>query len=441
MRASILIFPLLLLGCAAAHAGLFPYKTHEEVLPNGLKCIVVPLDNPGLVAYLTIVRTGSRDEVEPGHTGFAHFFEHMMFRGTEKYPADLYGKIHVEMGADENAFTSDDLTCYHLTFSKQYLEKVMDTESDRFMNLKYSKPDFQKEAKAILGEYNKSYMNPFFQFEEKVLDTAYEKHTYKHTTMGFLKDIEDMPNQYEYSLQFFDRFYRPNNCVLVIVGDVEPAATMALVRKYYSDWKPGTYKPTIAQEPEQQAEKACHVDYKGQTLPLLGVAYKAPAFDPADKEFASLFLLARLSFGETSAVFNELVLKDQKVDFIQGFLDPHRDPYLFMVMARLKNVADMQAVQDRVDAAVEQARAQPPDPAMLADLKSNLKYGFLMDLDSTKRTAMSLIQVVQLTGGLAALDTFWSTVDAITPADVQKAAQKFLEKSRRTRCTLYAGAK
>ena len=441
MRASILMFPLLLLACAAAQGGLFPYKVHEEVLPNGLRCIVVPLDNPGLVAYLTVVRTGSRDEVEPGHTGFAHFFEHMMFRGTEKYPADLYNKIHVEMGADENAFTSDDLTCYHLIFSKQYLEKVMDTESDRFMNLKYSKPDFQKEAKAILGEYNKSYMNPFFQFEEKILDTAYDKHTYKHTTMGFLKDIEDMPNQYEYSLQFFDRFYRPNNCVLMIVGDVEPAATMALVRKYYGDWKAGTYKATIPQEPEHQAERTCHVDYKGQTLPLLGVAYKAPSFDPADKEFASLFLLARLSFGETSAIYNDLVLKDQKVDFIQGFLDPHRDPYLFMVMARLKNVGDLQAVQARVDAAIDEAKAKPPDPTLLADLKSNLKYGFLMELDSTKRTAMSLIQVVHLTGGLAALDTFWSTVDAITPADVQKAAQKFLANPQRTVCTLYPGAK
>ncbi len=441
MRASAFMIPLFLLSCVMAHGGVFPYKYREEVLPNGLKCIMVPLDNPGLVAYLTIVRTGSRDEVEPGHTGFAHFFEHMMFRGTEKYPADLFNKIHIEMGADGNAFTSDDLTCFFQVFSKQYLDKIAETEADRFMNLKYGKPEFQKESRAVLGEYNKSYANPFFQMDEKFFDTAYDVHTYKHTTMGFIKDIEDMPNQHDYSLQFFDRFYRPGNCVILIVGDINPDTTLALITKYYSDWKPGTYKPAYPQEPEQKGMRTCHIDYKGESLPLLFMGYKAPAFDPAGKDFASLMLLARLSFGETSKIFQDLVLKEQTVDFIGGSLDPHRDPQIFFVNTRVKKLADMATVQARIEETIEEAKTKSVDVQSLADLKSNMKYSFLMGLDSTKGTAMSLIESIELTGGISTIETYYNTMDSITPADIQQAAQKYLITDRLTVATLSTGAK
>lgn len=441
MRTSALVLPFLILSCLAAHGGVFPYKYREEVLPNGLRCILVPLDNPGLVAYLTIARTGSRDEIEPGHTGFAHFFEHMMFRGTEKYPADVFNRIHVEIGSDDNAFTGDDLTCYYLTFSKQYLEKVIDTESDRFMHLKYGVPEFQKEAKAILGEYNKNYANPFVQLEEKFFDTAYDKHTYKHTTMGFIKDIEDMPNQYEYSLQFFDRFYRPGNCVVVVVGDFDPDAVMLLLKKYYGDWKPGMYKAAYPEEPEQTAERACHVDYEGQTLPLLWVGYKGPAFDPAGKDFAALTVLGKLNFGETSKIYQDLVLKEQKVDFIDGSISSHRDPYPFSVLTRVKDQKDLDAVKSRIEAALEAAKSTPPDEKELAELKSNLKYGFLMGLDSTKRTAMNLIEIIQLTGTLMPIETYYQTIDSITPADIQAAAKKYFVTAHRTVGTLSSGAK
>lgn len=439
MRSSLLIMPFVLLSFALAHASIFPYPYREEILPNGLKCILVPLDNPGLVAHLTIVRTGSREEIEPGHTGFAHFFEHMMFRGTEKYSADAYNRIHQEMGADDNAFTSDDLTCYYAVVPKQFLARVLETEADRFMNLKYAVPEFQKEAKAVLGEYNKNYASPFFQVEEKFFETAYETHTYKHTTMGFLKDIEDMPNQYDYSLKFFDRFYRPENCVMLIAGDFDPDATMALVKKYYGEWKRGSYKPEYPVEPEQKAEKICHVEYAGKTLPQLWIGYHGPAFDPAQKDVFALTLLGRLAFGETSPLFQELVLKEQKVDLLDGSIDPHRDPYPFFIRTRLKSSADIAAVKDRIDATIEQLKATPPEAAQLADLKSNLKYEFLMGLNSTKSTAMTLINVIQLTGGVSAIDTMYQTLDSITPADIQAAARKYFVKERRTVATLDTG--
>src|ERR1051326_814032 len=101
---------------AATAASIFPYPYQETALPNGLKVILIPIKNQGLVSYFTIMHAGSRDEIEPGHTGFAHFFEHMMFHGTPKYPAELYTQIASEMGADHNAYTTDDYTCYYMHF-------------------------------------------------------------------------------------------------------------------------------------------------------------------------------------------------------------------------------------------------------------------------------------------------------------------------------------
>ncbi len=125
---------------------VFPYPINQVTLDNGLKIVSIPFDSPGIIAYYTVVRTGSRNEVETGKSGFAHFFEHMMFRGTEKYSKDAFNEMLKSIGADNNAFTSDDQTVYHTVASADALETMMDMESDRFMNLKYSEEDFKTEA-------------------------------------------------------------------------------------------------------------------------------------------------------------------------------------------------------------------------------------------------------------------------------------------------------
>jgi zinc protease len=194
----VLGFLLLVLGIpmVATAGGIFPYPYQKETLPNGLTVFMIPVPSPGLIAYYSIVRTGSRDEVEPGRSGFAHFFEHMMFRGTKKYPGPVYDRIVTGLGADANAFTTDDFTAYHLQFAKEDLEKVIDIESDRFQNLDYEPSAFQTEAGAVYGEYRKSASDPFFMLDEKLRNLAYDAHTYKHTTMGFEADIKAMPQAY-----------------------------------------------------------------------------------------------------------------------------------------------------------------------------------------------------------------------------------------------------
>ncbi|UUZ54471.1 insulinase family protein [Massilia sp. H-1] len=141
-------------------------------------------------------------------------------------------------GARQNAYTSDDLTNYHTTFAKQDLETILKVEADRFQHLDYSEDDFKTESRAVLGEYNKNSANPVSKLLEVQHDAAYTTHTYKHTTMGFIKDIEDMPNQYAYSKVFFDRWYRPERTTTIIIAnDVEPKNAIALVEKYWASWK------------------------------------------------------------------------------------------------------------------------------------------------------------------------------------------------------------
>ncbi|HQR66952.1 MAG TPA: insulinase family protein, partial [Thermoanaerobaculia bacterium] len=184
---------------AAAPDDILPFKAVEKTLPNGLKVIVVPTGFPDIVAIYIPVRTGSRNEVEPGKSGFAHFFEHMMFRGTKNVTPEAYERALTKSGARSNAYTTDDYTCYHTTLAKEDLETMLRLEADRFQNLSYPEAAFKTEARAVLGEYNKNSASPTSKIFEAQRDKAFDVHTYKHTTMGFLKDIEDMPNQFEYS--------------------------------------------------------------------------------------------------------------------------------------------------------------------------------------------------------------------------------------------------
>src|SRR5262249_6246672 len=193
----------------SAPSDVLPFSATVRTLSNGLRVIVVPTGFPNIVSVQIPVQTGSRNEVEPGKSGFAHFFEHMMFRGTPEYPPDKYNDIVTRAGARQNAYTTNDFTNYHTTFAKEDLETVLKIEADRFQHLSYDPAPFKTEARAVLGEYNKNSANPLVKMEEAQHEAAFTTSTYKHTTMGFIQDIETMPNQYENSKEFFSRWYRP----------------------------------------------------------------------------------------------------------------------------------------------------------------------------------------------------------------------------------------
>jgi len=411
---------------------IFPYKINQSTLPNGLRIVSIPFDSPGIIAYYTVVRTGSRNEVEPGKSGFAHFFEHMMFRGTEKYPEEKFNDMLKSIGADNNAFTSDDETVYHTVASASALETIMDMESDRFMNLKYTEAAFKTEAGAILGEYNKNSSSPFQTIEEKVRDAAYMQHTYKHSTMGFLKDIEDMPNQYQYSLTFFDRWYRPENCVVVVVGDFEQAKLLSLATKYYGDWKRGSYTLNVPAEPPQQGEKFLKIPWKSRTLPILTVAYHGPAYSDKEIDMAAMNLFSQLTFGETSDLYKKLVVQDQLVESLFGQMRENRDPGLFSISARVKKAKDIDAVRDAIYNTLDAAKTKPVSKERLAAVKSHMKYSFAMRLDNADHVAGSISQFIALANDPESVNRLYALYDKITPRDIMTVVKKYFDTTNRT---------
>src|SRR5215470_2217667 len=259
-------------AAAAASKDVLPFKATETTLQNGLKVVVVPTGFPNLVSIQIPVQTGSRNEVEPGKSGFAHFFEHLMFRGTPKTPPEKYRQIMAKAGARDNASTGDDATHYYSTFAKEDLETILDVYADMFQNLSYPEADFKTEARAILGEYNKNSAEPLEKLFEVQRDHFYQAHTYKHTTMGFIKDIENMPNEYGYSKLFFERWYRPQFSTVIIAGDVTPERVLPLVEKYWGNWKGttsggGATAVQIPKEPPPNGPKYVHVPWSSDTLP------------------------------------------------------------------------------------------------------------------------------------------------------------------------------
>ncbi len=411
---------------APAKKALLPFKATEKTLPNGLKVIVVPTGFPNLVSTQISVQTGSRNEVEPGKSGFAHFFEHMMFRGTKRVPPAAYQAALTKAGARSNAYTTADYTNYHTTFAKEDLEEMLRIEGDRFQNLDYDLEGFKTESRAVLGEYNKNSANPFSKLNEVQADHAFTVHPYKHTTMGFLKDIEDMPNQFEYAHEFFSRWYRPEYTTLIVAGDVVPDHVLPLVTKYFGAWKKGSYKATIPQEPKSTAKVYAHVPWETATLPLVTVAFHGPKFSETEKDFVALDMLFDLHFGDTSPLHKRLVEDEQIVDSLGPNVGVTVDPELFTVYARLKNPADAVKVRDAILKEFQLARTQLIDAQVLADARANSRNSLLKTLDNTASIAATLAAFGRIRRSYDTVNNFYGLYGVLTPADLLAAAKKYI---------------
>ncbi len=420
----------------ADSTAIFPYPIRQTTLDNGLTILSVPYDSPGIIAYYTVVRTGSRNEVEKGLTGFAHFFEHMMFRGTETYSQERYNDELKALGADSNAFTTDDWTCYHMTIPASALAKAIELEADRFQHLQYDEPAFQKEALAVLGEYNKSASSPYLMLYESLQNTAYTAHTYKHTTIGFLADIQDMPNQYAYSREFFDRWYRPDNCTVIVAGDVDHEELVELCRAAYGAWKRGTSQIAIPAEPAQEARRSQELAWPAPTLATLLMGYHITSADPSNPDFPALIALEQAVFGETSPLYRALVLEEQTVIMLEADAEQKRDPGLFTVLARMPSPEEIVPVRERIEQALAQAAAEPIDAARLEAIKSHLRYAFASSLDTADAVAYAVGASIAATGRPDAMNELYAAFDRLTPADLQRVARRYFTPANQTIITL-----
>ena len=413
-------------------AGVFPYPTKITTLKNGLTVVRVPFESPGLVAYYTVVRVGSRNEVEPGHTGFAHFFEHMMFRGTKRFPESARGAVTGKLGFVENAFTTDDITVYYSNGPSSGLETLVDLEADRFLNLDYAEPAFQTEALAVAGEYQKNASNPGLKIEEMTLGTAFTKHPYKHTTIGLFEDIVEMPKRFEYSKTFFKRWYTPDNTILIIAGDFDDARLMATVEKHYGPWLGKAAKIEIPVEPTQKEARSAQLTWPTPTLPRLGMAWHSPAASTKTMDAATQQVLSAYLVGPTSPLHRTLVLEQQLVERFSALYDHHRDPCLFGIDARLKNEANREAVSKAVLERIAELAKGKADSKRLDDIKSNLRFGVVMDLETPSQVAETLAWHMGIFGSVNAIDTLYANIGKVTAKDLSSFAKKYLVDTNRT---------
>jgi zinc protease len=439
---------LSLAACAATRVTMSPHSDHDifpyaytiHDLPSGLRLVTVPTDHEGIVSLYIVVAAGSRDEVEEGRSGFAHFFEHMMFRGSERFSSDEQTAIFKAAGADRNAYTTDDYTCYHETFATADLDRILEVEADRFQRLRYSESDFRTEAKAILGEYNTHSSNPFVKMHEAVRETAFRAHTYRHTTMGFLRDIERMPEMYDYSLQFFRRHYRPDTTTVLVVGDVEPAGVRAMVEKHFGEWRAEPAEAAEpAPEPPQTEPLERHVAWPAPTQPWIMVSFKGPAFSTTAKDMAALDLISSLAFSDNSDLYQKLFVREGKVDVLFPDFPDHVDPYLVSVCARVKRPEDVDGVRRDILATCERLRTETWPEDEIERAKAHVRYAFAAALDSPDSIAGALAGYLARARTPEALNAVYRMYEQLTAEDLRAAANRYLVDTGRTVTALSHG--
>ncbi|MEO0322296.1 MAG: pitrilysin family protein [Myxococcota bacterium] len=434
---------------------LFPAPPEVTRLPSGLRIISIPWPSPGIVAYYTLVRVGSRDEVEAGHSGFAHLFEHMMFRGTEAMSGDEYERRIQALGADNNAYTTRDFTMYTVTAPAEELASVVNLEAERFQRLSFSEEDYRTETGAVQGEYAKSASSPSLPMWEALSGLAFREHTYGHTTLGALRDICAMPDEVAYARRFFSRFYTPDNTTILVAGDVEHGALVREVRRAYGRWRGRRARVNVPAESTVRSGSE-HLVWNGSAPPRMHLGYRTPAFAggarsaaarrAALRETAALDVARSLVLSEASPLVQRLVTQERTLLQLVGYAQPTRDPGLFVVSATFPPPAEtpaaaardaaFDAVQDAVQAAFDGLARGDVDAARFQRTRSHLRYALIADVSTPSDAADLLGRMIAVGGESDDLTRYLAALDAVTAEDVARVAGAYLVPARRVRVTL-----
>lgn len=457
-RALLALVALLSFAAAAAaapevHKGFFPYELHRETLDNGLDVIVIPTPEfKDVLCYNTLVMTGSRNEIEPGKSGLAHLFEHILFRHRWKGEVNGYDNTVGEMGAFNNAYTWFDITYYHPVTFKSNLEQLAELEADRFIRLDITEKIFKTEAGAVLGEYRNGAADPGRRMTEVLSSLMYGDHGYGHTTIGFLEDVEDMPNEYEAAVAFHDNYYRPNSCVLLVSGDVKPEEIFSLARRLYADWKPKA-PPAMPTMPAVNGPKRDHVSWEVDVPPRVSLAHRAPeACMPGSKETAIGMLLPELLTSETAPLYQTLRSEKQSCSSIslsaavfQSF-EPgpiELEGTLFKDKFDERGDAMMDEVINDMLAGLEALKSFSGSEGAaekLASLKKKLQYDALADISSPADAAENFYWFYRFNRDLDAYDKLVAGLESVTPEDIDAYAAKVFVPENRVIVTMSHGA-
>ncbi len=404
----------------------------QHILGNGLRLLMLEDHSAPVINLQIWYHVGSKDEKE-GRTGFAHLFEHLMFKGSAHVGPDEHSRIVEAMGGFDNAYTNDDVTVYWQTFPSNYLERVIWLEADRLGSLNVDEANFKSEREVVKEERRVSIENqPYGRVFEDLAATAFTVHPYKHTTIGSMADLNKATLA---DVRDFHRiYYRPDNATMIISGDFAEAQAVAWTEKYFSGIpRPETPVPRVTvKEPPQKAERRTVKWYGSQSpLPAIVEGYHMPAEFTPDS-YPLILASNILSGGESSRLYRKLVYTDQVAVQTAGIGNFTEDPNLFVVFAVLnpgKSVADGEKA---LQAVVDGIKSKPVDPKELEKAKNQQISAYILGrrTDQQKADAIGRASVIGRDANLVntSLDKFLR----VTAADIERAAKQYLDNSQRT---------
>jgi zinc protease len=413
---------------AQEHANLFD-QVVEHKLKNGLQVLLLKESRAPIITIQLWYRVGSRNE-NLGKTGISHLSEHMMFKGTPKYGPKFFSREVQRVGGSDNAFTSRDYTAYFETGPKDQLKRWLEMEADRMKGVNVDEKNFQLEKKVVIEERRlRTEDDPSSFMQESAAAATFEAHPYQWPVIGWLNDIESISLE-DYQ-NYYHRFYQPNNCTLVVVGDIEPQDALKEIESIFGNLPAGPEPPKVtAKEPKQFGERRVEVHREAQ-FPSVLMNYHVPNWQ--DQDAYPLELLNRiLSQGHSSRFYNELIYK-QKLALEVGVeynLDT-TDPFLFMLYGQPMPGKTMAQLEAALEAEIKKMQTGLVSGAELQKAKNQTAASFYMSLDSIFYRGMLLGRTATV-ANWTLLKDFIPKIQQVTAEDVRRVAKKYLAPENRT---------
>ena len=373
---------------------------------------------------------GSRDERQ-GRTGFAHLFEHMMFKGSENVGPGEHPYLMFMNGGNMNGTTNKDRTMYYESLPANQLDLALFLEADRMRSLAITKENLDNQRNAVQEERRLGVDNqPYGKTFEKLDDLAYQNFAYRHSVIGSMADL-DAASVADVAA-FFKTYYAPNNAVVAIVGDVEPKATLEKVRKYFDAIPSQPAPPAVDMaEPAQTEERRATIEDGLARLTRIDMAYKVPPSSSADYD-ALTVLGTILSGGRSSRFYESIVRQQQLAANVTAGTSESRGPGLFNIVAILppgKAVGDLEAA---IDAEVEKVKSGPIAGWEMEKARTGARSGFVNSLGSSLQRAVLLSQYAMFYDKPDMINTRAESIAKVTAADVQRVATQYLVPAGRT---------
>jgi zinc protease len=401
----------------------------ETILKNGLRVTTVEDHSAPVVSTAVTYNVGSRNERQ-GRTGFAHLFEHMMFKGSENVGAGEHPALIRNNGGSDNASTNEDRTFYYEALPANQLDLALFLESDRMRSLAVTKDNLNNERNNVQEERRLRVDNqPYGKSGEIQQELIYDNFAYKHSVIGSMEDlnaasVEDVKD-------FFRIYYAPNNAVLVLVGDFKTNDALARVRKYFESIPRQPDPPAVDMtEPEPRAERRTSLKDQLARATQVAIAYRTVPGNTPDF-FALQVLSAALQGGQSSRLYQKLVREKEWVTTVGGFSAENRGPGAFYITATLRPAAQPDAVEAVVYDEIERLKREPIADWELQKAKNATRRSFLNNVQSSLSRAITIGQYAVYYNEPSLINTRLDKVSAVTKADVQRVANKYLAKPNR----------